>query len=97
MFGITDLFQWERFVSHTLVWVFYGLAVVISVLVGLAGAVSSLVTMAFSPFAGFLFFITSLLGGCMGVILARVIAEFVLLMFRIREHLSAIRNRGQQV
>jgi len=97
MFSITDLFQWERFVSHTLVWVFYWLAVVISVVLGLAGAVSSLVTMAFSPFVGLLFFITSLLGGCMGVILARVIAEFVLLMFRIREHLSAIRNRGQQV
>jgi len=93
MFSITDLFQWERFVSHTLVGVFYWLAVALSVLFGLAGAISSLVTMTFNPFVGLLFFITSLLGGCMGVILTRVIAELVLLMFCISEHLSVIRNQ----
>ena len=30
-----------------------------------------------------------------GVIFARIIAEFVLIMFRINEHLGAIRQRGQ--
>ncbi len=93
MFSITDLFQWARIVSHSLVGVFYWLAVALSVLFGLAGAISSLVTMTFNPFVGFLLFITSLLGGCMGVILTRVIAELVLLMFCISEHLSAIRNQ----
>jgi hypothetical protein len=33
----------------------------------------------------------------MGVVLARIIAEFVLIVFRINEHLGAIRNRGQQI
>jgi hypothetical protein len=34
MFSITDLFQWERFVSHTLVGVFYWLAVALPYYLG---------------------------------------------------------------
>jgi hypothetical protein len=94
MFGIGDLFQWDRFVTPTVIKVFYWLAVVISVLLGLAGVVSSLGTMAFNPLVGIIFLVTSLLGGLMGVILARIIAEFVLIVFRINEHLGAIRNQG---
>ncbi len=37
MFGLGDLFQWERFVTPTVIKVFYWLAVVISILLGLAG------------------------------------------------------------
>ena len=29
-----------------------------------------------------------------GILFARIAAEFVLMVFRINEHLSAIRNRG---
>jgi len=74
--------------------VFYWLAVVVFVLLGIAGAVSSLGTMAFNPFIGIIFLVTSLLGAFMGVILARIFAESVLIVFRINEHLGAIRNQG---
>jgi hypothetical protein len=97
MFGIGDLFQWERFVTPIVIKVFYWLAVVLSILLGVAGAVSSLTAMAFNPFVGMISLIASVLGACMGVILARIIAEFVLIVFRINEHLGAIRNRGQQM
>jgi hypothetical protein len=96
MFGLGDLFQWERFVTPTVIKVFYWLAVVISILMGFAGLVSSLTTMAYNPFVGMIFLITSLLGAAMGVILARIIAEFVLIVFRINEHLGAIRNQGNR-
>ena len=94
MFGIGDLFQWERFVTPTVIKVFYWLAVGISVLLGLASAVSSLATMAYNPFVGMLLLIASLVGACMGVVAARIVAEFVLIVFRINEHLGAIRNQG---
>jgi Domain of unknown function (DUF4282) len=94
MFGISDLFQWERFVTPTVIKVFYWLAVIIFVLLGIAGAVSSLRDMAFNPFIGIIFLISSLLGAFMGVILARIVAESVLIVFRINEHLGAIRNQG---
>ena len=94
MFGIGDLFQWERFVTPTVIKVFYWLAVVISVLIGVVGAVSSLEVMAYNPFVGMIFLITSVLGICMGIVLSRIAAEFVLIVFRINEHLGAIRNQG---
>jgi hypothetical protein len=92
MFGIGHLFQWERFVTPTVIKVFYWLAVVISVLLGVAGVVTSLTTMAFNPFVGMIFLITSVLGASMGVIASRIAAELVLIVFRINEHLGAIRN-----
>jgi hypothetical protein len=94
MFGIGDLFQWERFVTPVVIKVFYWLAVVISVLLGIVGAVTALDTMAFNPFVGMMFLILSLLGICMAIVLSRIIAEFVLIVFRINEHLGAIRNQG---
>jgi quinol-cytochrome oxidoreductase complex cytochrome b subunit len=94
MFGISDLFQWERFVTPTVIKVFYWLAVVVFVLLGIAGAVSSLRDMAFNPFIGLVFLVTSLLGAFMGVIVSRIVAETVLIVFRINEHLGAIRNQG---
>ena len=94
MFGIGDLFQWEQFVTPTVIKVFYWLAVVISVLMGVVGAVSSLEIMAYNPFVGMIFLITSLLGICMGIVISRIVAEFVLIVFRINEHLGAIRNQG---
>jgi hypothetical protein len=97
MFGISDLFQWERFVTPTVIKVFYWLAVVISLLLGLVGAVSSLDAMAYNPFVGMIFLILSLLGICMGVIISRIVAEFVLIVFRINEHLGAIRNQGTAI
>jgi len=94
MFGLGDLFQWERFVTPTVIKVFYWLAVVISVLLGFAGVVSSLTTMAYNPFVGLIFLIASVLGTGMGIIVSRIGAEFVLIVFRINEHLGAIRNQG---
>jgi hypothetical protein len=94
MFGIGDLFQWERFVTPTVIKVFYWLAVVLSILLGIGGAFTALGTMAFNPFAGMIFLIASLLGACMGIIVSRICAEFVLIVFRINEHLGAIRNQG---
>jgi hypothetical protein len=94
MFGINDLFQWERFVTPTVIKVFYWLAVVLFVLLGMAGVMSALRDMAFNPFIGLVYLIASLLGAFMGVIIARIIAETVLIVFRINEHLGAIRNQG---
>jgi predicted membrane channel-forming protein YqfA (hemolysin III family) len=94
MFGLGDLFQWERFVTPTVIKVFYWLAVVISILLGFAGVVSALTTMAYNPFAGVIILVISILAACMGVIMSRIAAEFVLIVFRINEHLGAIRNQG---
>jgi Domain of unknown function (DUF4282) len=94
MFGLGDLFQWERFVTPTVIKVFYWLAVLLSILLGFVGVISSLMTMGYNPLVGIIFLIVSVVGAFMGVIMARIIAEFVLIVFRINEHLGAIRNQG---
>jgi hypothetical protein len=53
--------------------------------------------MANNPFVGLISLIASLLGIAMGIVVSRICAEFVLIVFRINEHLGAIRNQGQQL
>ena len=95
MFDFRDLFQWERFITPSVIKVFYWLAVGMSVLFGLSGVFSGLLLMAVNPLSGLIMILGSLLGVLIGVLAARIAAEFVLITFRINEHLGAIRNRGQ--
>jgi len=94
MFYIGDLFQWERFIAPSLVRLFFWLVVVIVILAGLSGLVSALGTMVFNPLAGAFTAVASFAGMLAGILFARIAAEFVLMVFRINEHLAAIRNRG---
>jgi hypothetical protein len=95
MFSFNDLFQWERFITPSIIKIFYWLAVGITVLFGLSGILSALGTMTVSPAFGIVMLIASLLGIVIGVVFARIAAEFILIVFRINEHLGAIRNRGE--
>ncbi len=95
MFYVGDLFQWDRFITPSIIKIFYWLAVIITVLVGLSGLISALGTMALSPILGAVMAVASLAGLFVGIIFARIAAEFVLIVFRINEHLGAIRNRAE--
>jgi hypothetical protein len=95
MFDLRDLFQWERFITPSIIKVFYWLAVVIAVVFGLSGILSGLAVMLLQPLTGLFLIISSVLGMLTSVIFVRILSEFVLITFRINEHLGAIRNRGQ--
>jgi hypothetical protein len=95
MFDLRDLFQWERFITPSIIKVFYWLAVIITVVMGLSGTLSGLAVMMLQPITGLFLVISSVLGMFAAVILIRILSEFVLITFRINEHLGAIRNRGQ--
>jgi hypothetical protein len=95
MFNLNDLFQWERFITPSIIKLFYWLAVGVTALICLSTLVSAFSIMIMNPFAGFLMVIASVVGFVVGVIFARIVAEFVLIVFRINEHLGAIRNRGE--
>jgi len=94
MFYIGDLFQWERFITPSIIKLFYWLVVIIVILAGLSGLVTALGTMAFNPIAGAFTALASFAGMLVGILFARIVAEFILMVFRINEHLAAIRNRG---
>ena len=97
MFAFSDLFQWERFITPQIIKIFYWLAVAISILAGLSGIGSGLAMMLVNPFAGLIAVVISMIGIIIGVIFARIAAEFILIVFRISEHLGAIRARGGEM
>ena len=94
MFNAGELFQWERFITPSIIKLFYWLCVAIAILGGLSGVISSFRLMAYSPIAGFIMALLCIAGMVVGVVFARIVAEFVLIVFRINEHLGAMRNRA---
>lgn len=95
MFEWQDLFQWDRFITPTVIKTFYWLLIALIVLMGLSGILSGLSLMVVSPFASFVLILISVVGIVAGIFFARIAAELVLIVFRISEHLGAIRDRGQ--
>jgi Domain of unknown function (DUF4282) len=96
MFEFRDLFQWERFITPSIIKIFYWLAIALAVLGGLQGLISGLMGMIANPLAGILAMVGALLMALVGIVFARIAAEFVLIVFRINEHLGAIRSQGEQ-
>jgi predicted membrane metal-binding protein len=95
MFEFRDLFQWDRFITPTIIKTFYWLVIALVALFGISGIFSGLATMAISPFGGFLMLLSSIAGVIVGIVFSRITAEFILIVFRINEHLGAIREQGR--
>ena len=95
MLDFQDLFQWDRFITPTIIKTFYWLVIGLIVLFGLSGIFSALAAMAISPFGGFILLLCSIASVVVGVVFSRIAAEFILIVFRINEHLGAIRDQGQ--
>lgn len=96
MLRFSDLFQWDRFITPTVIKSFYWLVIVLIFLFGISGVFSGLTLMAVSPFGGFVTLLAALAGTLVGIIFSRITAEFILIVFRINEHLGAIRDQGRQ-
>jgi small-conductance mechanosensitive channel len=94
MFDFQDLFQWDRFITPTIIKTFYWLVIALICLLGVSGIFSGLAAMAISPFAGFLVLLYSITSVVVGIVFSRILAEFILIVFRINEHLGAIRDQG---
>jgi hypothetical protein len=95
MFDFRDLFQWDRFITPTIIKTFYWLVVALIILFGISGMVSGLNAMQASPFGGFVVLLSSIASVVVGVVFSRILTEFVLIVFRINEHLGAIRDQDQ--
>jgi hypothetical protein len=96
MFEFRDLFQWDRFITPTIIKTFYWLVIALFALLGISGIFAGLAEMAISPFGGFILLLRSIAGVVVGVVFSRIAAEFILIVFRINEHLGAIRDQGQR-
>jgi hypothetical protein len=95
MLEFRDLFQWDRFITPTIIKPFYWLVIALISLFGISGIFSGLAAMAISPFGGFIVLLSSIGSVVVGIVFSRIAAEFVLIVFRINEHLGAIRDQGR--
>src|SRR3977135_331441 len=95
MFEFRDLFQWERFITPSIIKIFYWLALAMAVLAGLQGILAGFMAMLTNPIAGAFGMVGAVLVTFIGIIFARIAAEFVLIVFRINEHLGASRSQGE--
>jgi predicted membrane metal-binding protein len=95
MFEFRDLFQWDRFITPSIIKTFYWLVIALIILFGISGIFSGLAAMAVSPFGGFIVLLSSIASVVVGMVFSRILTEFVLIVFRINEHLGAIRDQDQ--
>src|ERR1700744_3753663 len=95
MFDFQDLFQWDRFITPTIIKTFYWLVIALILLFGISGIFSGLSMMAISPFGGFIVLLSAIASVIVGILFSRIAAEFVLIVFPITEPLGAIRDQGQ--
>ena len=95
MFQFQDLFQWDRFITPTIIKIFYWMVIALIILFGISGIFSAMTLMAVSPFGGFIMLLSALAGIVVGIIFSRIGAELILIIFRINEHLGAIRDQGR--
>jgi len=95
MFDIRDLFQWERFITPSIIRLFFWLAFFVAVVGGLYGIVVGVQLLPLNPLAAFLIVILSILGSCLAILSARLVAEFLLITFRMNDHLGAVRSRAE--
>ncbi len=93
MLDYQELLQWDRFITPSIIKIFYWLAIGMSALFALSGIVSGLTLMSLHPLAGVFWILGSLIGLVIGVIFSRILSEYFLIMFRINEHLGAIRQK----
>ena len=95
MFDFQDLFQWDRFITPTIIKTFYWLIMAVIALFGIAGSCRRFRRWPSVRSGGFIMLLSSIASVVVGVIFARIGAEFILIVFRINEHLGAIRDQGQ--
>src|SRR2546423_9060523 len=94
MFEFRDLFQWDRFITPTIIKTFYWLVIALITLFGITGIFSGLAAMAISPFGGFIVLLSSIASVIVGVIFSRISAGFIPVVFCINEHSGAARDQG---
>ncbi|MBB6171042.1 hypothetical protein HNR23_001102 [Nocardiopsis mwathae] len=93
-FGSLFDLSFRDFVTSKIIKLLYILWLVMIGLFTLSGIITAFTIMAIEPVSGFLTLVGAVLGGAIAVLITRVGLELLIVVFRISEDLSAIRQRG---
>ena len=94
MFEFQDLFQWDRFITPTIIKTFYWLVIALDRAVRHFRHLLGSRRHGDQPVRRLHRAVVSIAGVVVGVVFSRIVAEFILIVFRINEHLGAIRDQG---
>jgi hypothetical protein len=94
MMDFAELLQWDRFITPSVIRVFYWLCLALVSLTGLSLILTALGMMAINLIAGLLLLAGAMVFTLAGILFVRILCELVMVIFRINEHLGAIRDRG---
>jgi hypothetical protein len=94
MMDLAELLQWDRFITPSVIRVFYWLCLAMVGLAGLSLILTALGMMAINLIAGILLLIGAMVFTLAGIMFVRILCELVMVIFRINEHLGAMRDRG---
>ena len=92
---LKDMSDWNHYMTPRLAPKLFNFAVIFVAVQVLLGFAVALATFGEAPLAGLLIFLGSILAGVIGVIFARMVAEALLLVFRMEAHLAAMRKRWE--
>jgi hypothetical protein len=92
---LNDFLNFDRYMTPTIIRIFYYLQIALIGLFGLSGLFTALAELFYSFFAGVLLLCGTLLGTAIGIIAARIVTELIMVMFQNNEHLAAIRASAE--
>jgi len=93
---IGDFLNFDRYLTPSIIRLFYLLQLALIALFTLAGVLGALAAMIHSFFGGLIALAATLLGAAIGVMGARIVTEVVMVFFQNNEHLAAIRAQTQR-
>jgi len=93
MFSFNDLFQWDRFITPTIIKNSYLALIVLICLHAILEIFEGIRTLQASTFPGLVTLLQAVLTAVVAIVFTRIITEFVLIVFRINDHLGAIREQ----
>ena len=95
MVDFREMFQWSRFITPIAAPLFFWVGTFAAAVVGLFGLTAGVVFASNYPLVAIIVVVFSIAIACLGIISARLIAEFVLISFRTNDHIHAIRILAQ--
>jgi Domain of unknown function (DUF4282) len=95
MVDFREMFQWSRFITPIAAPLFFWAATFAAAVVGLFGFTAGVILAPDYPVVAIIVVVFSIAMACLGIISARLIAEFVLISFRTNDHIHAIRILAQ--
>lgn len=96
MFQLQDFINFNRYLTPSIIRIFYLLQLALIALFGISNIFAALVVMTHAFFYGLVWLAGTLLGVVFAAIAARIVTEIIMVLFQNNEHLGMIRARAER-